>query len=190
MISSVSGKILELGLDNAVISVGGIGLKVAMTPRHAMTLRHQQEVFLHTKLIVREDDLSLFGFESTNQRELFDLLCSVNGIGPKLAMTVLAGLSEDKLRSAVNNNDEAVFRSVSGIGPKTAKLILISLAGKVGLSSISPVNDRVLQALLQLGTDDSKAREALAQLPEGLGESQLLKQALVILGAGKLVGSE
>jgi Holliday junction DNA helicase RuvA len=190
VISSVSGKILELGLDNAVIGVGGIGLKVAMTPRHAMTLRRQQEVFLHTKLIVREDDLSLFGFESTNQRELFDLLCSVNGIGPKLAMTVLAGLSEDKLRSAVNNNDEAVFRSVSGIGPKTAKLILISLAGKVGLSSISPVNDRVLQALLQLGTDDSKAREALAQVPEGLGESQLLKQALVILGAGKLVGSE
>jgi Holliday junction DNA helicase RuvA len=190
VISSVSGKVLELGIDNAVISVGGIGLRMALTPRHIMSLKHQIEVFVHTKLIVREDDLSLFGFESTNQRELFDLLCSVNGIGPKLAMTVLAGLTEDILRSAVNNDDEAVFRSVSGIGPKTAKLILISLAGKVGLSSISPVNDKVLQALLQLGTDDSQAREALRQLPEGLGESQLLKQALVILGAGKLVSSE
>jgi Holliday junction DNA helicase RuvA len=190
VISSLSGKVIELSLDNAVLSIGGLGLRVALTPRHAMQLKNLQEVFLHTKLIVREDDLALFGFESSNQRELFELLCSVNGIGPKLAMTVLAGLSEDKLRSAVNNNDEAVFRSVSGIGPKTAKLILISLAGKVGLSSISPVNDKVLQALLQLGTDETKAREALAQLPGELSESASLKQALALLGAGKLISSE
>lgn len=190
MISSLSGKILEVGVDNAVLAISGFGLKVTVTPRHALQLRQKQETFLHTKLIVREDDLSLFGFETIQQRELFELLCSVSGIGPKLAMTVLAGLTEQKLISAINNGDESIFRAVSGIGPKTAKLILISLAGKVGLSTISPLNDKVFQALLQLGTDETKARKALEQMPEGLDESSLLKQALALLGAGKLVSSE
>ena len=186
MISTLSGKVASLGVDSCVLQVGGVGLQVHLTPRHILKLRAGDDAKIETRLVVREDELSLFGFQSVQEREQFDLLCSVSGIGPKLAMTALAGMDAAAIANAVNNQDEAAFRAIPGIGPKTAKLILISLGGKVGLSSANPERERVLQALIQLGTDESQAKSVLAQVDSTLGESEALRSALALLGKAKL----
>ena len=186
MISTLSGKVASLGVDSCVLEVGGIGLQVHLTPRHILKLRPGDVAKIETRLVVREDELSLFGFQSAQEREQFDLLCSVSGIGPRLAMTALAGMDAAAISNAVNNQDEAAFRAIPGIGPKTAKLILISLGGKVGLSSASPERERVLQALIQLGTDESQAKSVLAEVDSTLGESEALRSALALLGKAKL----
>lgn len=187
MISQLNGNLVELSLDKAVVLVGGVGFSVALTARHASKLRQGQDVTLKTKLVVREDDLSLYGFESGTDAEYFDLLCSVSGIGPKLAMTILGGLNAEGIANAINSQNEAAFRAIPGVGPKTAKLLILSLGGKVGLTS-KPVNQNVLQALTGLGTDAVKATEVLADLPQDLSEAELLKQALTKLGKSKLNG--
>lgn len=188
MISQLSGTVIELGLDRAVVLVGGVGFSVALTPKQALKLKVDQQVSIRTKLVVREDDLSLYGFESATDAEFFDLLCSVSGIGPKLAMTILGGLDAQGITNAVNAQDEAVFRAIPGVGPKTAKLLIISLGGKVGLSGSKPINEKVLQALTQLGTDPAKAVKILEALPSDASEAELLKLALSELGKGKLNG--
>lgn len=186
MISTLQGTLAQVHTDRVVLVVSGIGFTVNLTTRHAQKLSVGMDLMLDTKLVVREDDLSLFGFQSQHELELFDLLCSVSGIGPKLAMTTLSGLSAELLVNAVNNQDEQAFRAVPGIGPKTAKLVLISLSGKVGASSSSKINENVLQAMVQLGSDEYAARELLASLDQSLSESELLKLALSQLGKAKL----
>lgn len=184
MISSVSGIVASLGAHAVVLEAAGIGYEIHITPRHSLKLKVGQPSAIVTRLIVREDDMSLFGFESTLEREQFDLLCSVSGIGPKLALTVIAGMEPDRLVAAVTAGDEAAFRAISGIGSKTAKLIIISLGGKVSAER-DPVRNRVLEALVQLGTDESKARAAISQI-DAKDESELLKKALAALASGKI----
>ena len=99
-------------------------------------------------------------------------------------MTVISGLDPESFAAAINNQDEQVFRNIPGIGPKTAKLILISLAGKTQ-QVVSPTAHRVLMALKQLGTDEARARAALAQVDQSVSESEMLKRALQILGGAK-----
>lgn len=188
MISQLHGKLLEVSLDRAVVLVGGVGFGVSLTTKHSLKLSLGQDIVLQTKLVVREDDLSLYGFETQTDAQYFDLLCSVSGIGPKLAMTILGGLDSQGITNAVNSQDEAVFRAIPGVGPKTAKLLLISLGGKVGLSTSSSVNQTVLQALIQLGTDASRATRVLESLPKDTSDAELLKMALSELGKGKLNG--
>ena len=185
MIEQLEGKVIAVKTDAITISVGGLGFRVAVTPRHSLKIRSGETVSIFTRMVVREDDISLFGFESDGDQEVFDLLCSVNGIGPKLAMTALAGMDAQEIRNAVNNQDDAAFRSISGLGPKTAKLIVISLANKVGLSG-STRHARVLEALLQLGTEDGLARKVVSDLDESLDDSQALKTALAALAKGKV----
>lgn len=188
MISQLSGTLHELALDRAIVMVGGVGFSVALTPRHTAKLSEGAEVYLHTKLVVREDDLSLFGFESKTDAHYFDLLCGVSGIGPKLAMVILGGLDSGGIANAINTQNEAAFRAIPGVGPKTAKLLLISLGGKVGLHSANNVNETVLQALTQLGTDPMRAVKVLGELPTDLSDAELLKLALSSLGKSKLNG--
>jgi holliday junction DNA helicase RuvA len=188
VISQLNGTLADLTLDRAVILVGGVGFSVWLTPKHSLKLSAGQEVSIQVKLVVREDDLSLYGFESATDASYFDLLCSVSGIGPKLAMTILGGLDAQGIANAVNAQDEAVFRAIPGVGPKTAKLLLISLGGKVGLTASSKVNETVLQALVQLGTDSSRAIKVLESLPKTGSDAETLKLALSELGKGKLNG--
>src|ERR1700761_5080705 len=133
MISSVRGKVLAIAGPAAIIEVGGVGLAVQVTPAHALSLRVGADAFLRTALIVREDDLSLYGFEGADELEVFDALRGVTGVGPKSAMGVLAALTPGEVAQAINREDDAAFRKVSGIGPKTAKLIVVSLAGKLAI---------------------------------------------------------
>lgn len=185
MIELLTGQVARLGTDSLTLLVGGVGFRVAVTPRHGLNLRLNQDATLVTKMVVKEDDISLYGFESSAELEIFDLLCSVSGIGPKLAMTVLSGMDADGVRNAVNASDDAAFRAISGIGPKTAKLIVISLSNKVGLSVHLP-HANVIQALVQLGTDEARARAVISEIPVGLDDSAALKAALSLLGSSKL----
>jgi len=186
VISSLQGSISQLGVDRVTLVVSGVGFSIQVTSRHAAKLKVGQELLLQTKLVVREDDLSLFGFQDQEEAALFDQLCAVNGIGPKLAMTTLSGLPPELLVNAINSQDESAFRAVPGIGPKTAKLVLITLSGKVGLSRGVRLNENVLQAMLQLGGDEVTSRQLLATLDQSLSESELLKLALSELGRSKL----
>ena len=195
MISSVRGTVLHLSGGAAVIEVGGVGMNVALTPTHALTLRTGGEAFVHTALVVREDDLSLYGFASREELELFDLLRGVSGVGPKSALGVLAQLSPDEIARAVAADDDGPFRKVSGIGPKTAKLITISLSGKLvapatvrpGAVVVAPDAD-VVAALVGLGWPERTAATAVSELLDELGDGApaevptLLRLALSRLG--------
>lgn len=195
MISSVRGTVLHVAGGAAVIEVGGVGMKVALAPDHALSLRVGSEAFVHTVLIVREDELSLYGFATREQLELFELLRGVSGVGPKSALGVLAQLSPDEVARAVIDEDDAPFRRVSGIGPKTAKLITVSLAGKLAApaasvsspSVVTPQAD-VVAALVGLGWPERAASGAVDELVDELGAGApadvptLLRLALARLG--------
>ncbi|AYF99130.1 Holliday junction branch migration protein RuvA [Protaetiibacter intestinalis] len=195
MISSLRGQVLHVSGGSAVIEVGGVGMSVALTPAHAAGLRAGGEAFVHTALIVREDELSLYGFASREELELFELLRGVSGVGPKSAQGVLAQLSPDEIAAAVAAEDDVPFRKVSGIGPKTAKLITVSLAGKLHAPArvpgrVAPAaspNADVVTALVGLGWPE---RVATATVDELLAEAEgvapdtqtLLRTALARLG--------
>ena len=197
MISSVRGTVLGLTGTSAVIEVGGVGLLVTVTPQHALALRVGAEATVRTVLIVREDDLALFGFVDSDELVVFDLLRGVTGVGPKSAMGVLAALTPGQVASAVATEDDSVFRKVSGIGPKTAKLIVVSLAGKMPVVPMSAtrvsaatvsVGDNVLVALVGLGWSERVAAQAVDEALAGASAAEsstvasLLRLALTQLG--------
>ena len=180
MISSLRGRAAHVDTDSIVIEVGGVGLTVAVTPHVAAATDVGDDVHLHTNLIVREDALSLFGFESRDELVVFTQLLSVTGVGPKSALGVLAALSVTQIAEAVSADDDAPFRRVSGIGPKTAKLIVVQLAGKIqapssGTSahtdSSAMVSSQVVQALIGLGWSERIASEALESVVEDAGDA-------------------
>lgn len=196
MISSVRGTVLAVSGTHAVIEVGGVGLAVQVTPRHGLTLRVGSEAFVRTALIVREDDLSLFGFAEADELVVFEHLRSVTGVGPKSAMGVLAVMTPSEVARAVTLDDDAAFRKVSGIGPKTAKLIVVSLAGKLMVThSAEPaaqaapsVSESVLVALVGLGWNERVAMQAVDDAIAEASDSErdvvpaLLRRALAQLG--------
>ncbi|MEO8528556.1 MAG: Holliday junction branch migration protein RuvA [Pseudolysinimonas sp.] len=201
MISSVRGTVLSISATGTsgslvVVEVGGVGYAVQVTPQLALTLRVGHETRIHTALIVREDDMSLFGFATTEELGMFDLLRGVSGVGPKSALGVLATLSPDQIAAAVATEDDAPFRKVSGIGPKTAKLIVVSLAGKIvapaGAHSFVPTTSstaqNVVAALVGLGWNERVAAQAVDEVVAAATEDgalavpALLRLALARLG--------
>jgi Holliday junction DNA helicase RuvA len=171
VISSVRGTVLSASGSAIVIEVGGIGLLVQVTPQLALASRVGSEATVHTALIVREDDLSLYGFADTDELTTFDLLRGVTGVGPKSAIGVLAAMSPGEIARAVSVEDDAAFRKVSGIGPKTAKLIVLSLAGKLHVAAstktattgarTSSTSESVTLALVGLGWPERVAMNAV-----------------------------
>jgi holliday junction DNA helicase RuvA len=193
MIASLRGTVLEALGTTLVVDVHGVGYAVTVTPDHALAVRHGEEVLVHTAMVVREDDMSLFGFPDRERLQVFDLLRGVTGVGPKSAMGVLAALAPEQIARAVADDDDAVFRKVSGIGPKTAKLIVVSLTGKlIAVPASAPVAARpargadVLVALVGLGYQERAAQAALddvlAARPEEAQTAVLLRAALALLG--------
>ncbi|MCC6375919.1 MAG: Holliday junction branch migration protein RuvA [Microbacteriaceae bacterium] len=198
MIASLRGRVLSVSSGVVIIEVGGVGLQVAVTSSFALTLSPDLEVSVFTSLVVREDELSLYGFDSIESKEVFDLLRSVSGVGPKSALAVLGVLGAEGVALAVASDDDAAFRKVSGIGPKTAKLITVSLAGKIqtgvaSLSSLKPakttVSADVIRALVGLGwnerVSESAVSEVLSHASEsaGLTTDSLLRSALARLAS-------
>ena len=197
MISSLRGTVLAAFGTTLVIEVGGVGLSLHVTPQFALSLRVGAEASVRTALIVREDDLSLYGFTEADELAAFDLLRGVTGVGPKSAMGVLAAMGPVEIAQAVSLEDDGAFRKVSGIGPKTAKLIVLSLSGKLdgmattramGRARPSTISDSVTIALVGLGWPERVAlqatEDAMAQATETEREAvpALLRLALANLG--------
>ncbi len=197
MISSVRGTVLSASGSAIVIEVGGIGLLVQVTPQLALASRVGSEATVHTALIVREDDLSLYGFADTDELATFDLLRGVTGVGPKSAIGVLAALSPDEIARAVSLEDDAAFRKVSGIGPKTAKLIVLSLAGKLHVvastgsavvgARTSSTSESVTLALVGLGWPERVAMNAVDEaLKDAADTDRASVQAMLRLALAQL----
>lgn len=197
MISSLHGVVQHATSDQVVIDVGGVGFAVAVPADVAHTATVGEKLLLHTSLIVREDSLSLFGFADRSELEIFGLLISVTGVGPKSALGVLSHLTGDQIAEAVTAEDDAPFRRVSGIGPKTAKLIVLQLAGKVqafaapsrpAVPGSTDVVTQVAAALVGLGWSEKVAAEAAAQTASEATEAEratvalLLRRTLALLG--------
>jgi holliday junction DNA helicase RuvA len=195
MISRVRGTVLSIGLDHLVVEVGGVGLLITATPATLAVLRTGEEATLETTLVVREDSLTLFGFAEPQARELFSLLQTVSGIGPRIAMATLAVLDPDKLRAALGEGNITVLTQVPGIGRKGAERLIVELRDKVGsLATVTAesvatgngqVRGHVVEALTGLGFAVKQAEQAVdAVLAEnGTSDtSSVLRKALATLG--------
>jgi Holliday junction DNA helicase RuvA len=196
MISSVRGEVLYVGLDHVVVEVGGVGLAVQATPSTLATLRRGEEVRLHTALVVREDSLTLFGFGDADARELFGLLQTVSGVGPRLALATLAVLDPDKLRAALVEGNITVLTQVPGIGRKGAERLTLELRDKVTAQpgtddgivvSTAPgaIRTEVVEALAGLGFPAKQAEQAVDQVlakDDAATTSTVLRAALATLG--------
>ena len=190
MISYLRGLVASVNVADAVIEVAGIGYRVVMGSQSLSKLKISEEVLVHTAQIFREDSVTLYGFVDQAELELFNLLGTVNGVGPKSALAIVNQLGVDGITQAVTSADDGAFKSVSGVGPKTAKLIILSLTGKliVGSDSSSPGSSTLVQALVNLGYQEKVARVAIESAlkeNESLSESDLLKRALTFLAQSK-----
>ena len=172
MIASLNGKVLESEEGSLILEVGGVGLQVFVPAEIAAQARAGERVFLHTYLVVRQDALTLYGFETAEGREFFSLLLSVNGVGPRLALSILSTLNPDAIRRAIFSEQPEVFSRVPGVGKKTAQKILLSLqdrvtavAGMAQIASFSDTDAEVLDALTSLGYSIVEAQAALQSIP-------------------------
>ena len=164
MIASVHGRVAALGPDGAVVEVGGVGLAVSCSPGTLARLRVGETARLATSLVVREDSLTLYGFADDDERGLFELLQTANGVGPKLAQTILGVHPPREVRRAIATSDLAALVKVPGIGRKGAEKIVVELRDRIGaidgsapagelagVTAIAPWKDQVLHALAGLG---------------------------------------
>jgi len=173
MIASLQGQVIQIGEDNLVVEVGGIGYLVYVTEFLVQSQRRGEAVSLLTHLVVREDSLTLFGFQEQEEVSLFQELIRVNGVGPRLALETLSTHNPDVIKRAVLNKQEEIFAQVSGIGKKTAQKILLTLEDRISFTDamvISPetagINAEVQQALVTLGYSVLEAQAALQTLPD------------------------
>lgn len=176
MISSLRGTVLQLNHpDSLVVEVGGVGFKVFVpAPVFDELDGVGRTAFLHTYLMVREDALTLYGFSTEEQRALFELLLTVQGVGPKLGLAILSSLSLDVLRRAVAQEQAEVLDRVPGVGRKTAEKIVFTLKDKLGaevglgaITRVSDVDTEVLAALTALGYSVVEAQAAVQSIPKG-----------------------
>lgn len=203
MISSLRGRVLSASGNSIVLDVGGVGFHVNTTPALALASREGSEASVHTTMVVREDSLTLFGFGTRDELDVFDLLIGVTGVGPKSALGVLSALSPEQVAEAVQRDDDAVFRKVSGIGPKTAKLITVSLAGKLVAPAATArpaavvtggAAESVLAALTGLGWSERVAAEAVDETMAAASDTEaasvptLLRLTLSRLGPAQQSG--
>lgn len=196
MIAALRGSVLSVEPTAAVIEAGGVGYAVQATPATLAGLRVGQEAFVHTSLVVREDSMTLFGFADADEREVFDVLQTVSGVGPKLALTILATLTPDQLRQAVANADIAALTRVSGVGKKSAQRLVLEIGAKLGprrggdleAPSSNARSGDVVAALVGLGFSERDAESAFSQVEKTTPEAEvpeLLRASLKILGAGR-----
>lgn len=178
MIASVRGTVLSVGLDHVVVEVGGVGMLVHTTPSGASSARTGQEATFFTTLVVREDSLTLFGFADDAERRLFELVQTVSGVGPRLALAMLAVHAPDALRAAIAGGDVLTLVKVPGIGKKGAERIVLELKDKVGAlpGGATPVSEapsapaadetqqQVVDALTGLGWSTKQAQDAVAKV--------------------------
>lgn len=193
MISSLTGEIQHVGTENAVIVVNGVGYVFSASPNTLSSLRPGAGVTVQTLLLIRDDNPVLYGFGTADEREIFETMMTVSGIGPRTALAVLTTFSPDEVRQHIDQQDDKAFTKVSGIGPKSARRIILELSGKLvpsdepdqptkASSRSEPVwKDQVQQALIGLGwheKDAVKGIEHVLETSPELGKSQDVSAAL------------
>ncbi len=183
MIASLRGTVIRTHLGGVVLDVAGVGYFVSVSPALSAGLSVGNELLLQTAYIVREDAHTIFGFSTIEELEMFDLLRSVTGVGPKSALGIVSAVGVAEIRNAVAGEQDSVFRAVSGIGPKTAKLITVTLAGKL-VGTTGSTDGELLSALVGLGYKESAASAALREA-KGTDQQSKLRSALAILSGGK-----
>lgn len=203
MIASVSGTVRAVRLDAAVVEVGGVGMLVQATPATLAGLRVGASATLHTSLVVREDSLTLFGFADDDEREVFEVVQTVSGVGPRLALAMLAVHTPDVLRRAVVDEDLKALERVPGIGRKGAQRIVLELKDRIGApvpvaagmpapAAAGDRRDQVVEALVGLGWSAKVADDAVTGVLDGVegpvGADEVagvLRAALRTLGGGR-----
>jgi Holliday junction DNA helicase RuvA subunit/crossover junction endodeoxyribonuclease RuvC len=190
MIATLRGRVLERGSGRIVIDVGGVGYLLAATSAAIrLAVPDGEEVTLVTHLHVREDALILFGFASTAERDLFELLLGVSGVGPKAALAIVSGYAPDQIRRAIVTSDHALFTSITGVGRKTAERVVIDLKDKVGALPVTQVQDAAdappaddhtaaRDGLVGLGMSVAEAEAALRSIDADLPVGERIRQAL------------
>lgn len=199
MIASVRGTVRSIGLDRVVVEVGGVGMLVHTTAATAASVRHGHEAALSTTLVVREDSLTLYGFASDDERDIFEQVQTVSGVGPRLALAMLSVLVPDRLRAAISGSDIAALTTVPGIGKKGAERMVLELRDKIGAlpggggaapsATAAPAaawRDQVAEALVGLGWSAKQSEDAVTRVAEHADSeasvSDLLRAALRELG--------
>ncbi|MBR7742384.1 Holliday junction branch migration protein RuvA [Phycicoccus sp. BSK3Z-2] len=176
MIASVRGVVEHVGLDHVVVVVGGVGMLVHTTPATATTCHRGQEAALATSLVVREDSLTLYGFAATSERDMFETVQTVSGVGPRLALAMLSVMGPDELAAALTRGDTKALTTIPGIGAKSAQRLVLELKDKVAAihgtpvagagtpppsSSAEPWREQVTEALVGLGYTAKQAGDAV-----------------------------
>lgn len=200
MIASLTGEVLTARLDSVVVEVGGVGLLVHTTPATAAAARPGESMRLATSLVVREDSLTLFGFADDDERALFEQVQTVSGVGPRLALAMLAVHPPQQLATAIAGGDVRALTKVPGIGKKGAERIVLELRDKVvsvsgdggqaAPQAVVPATaggDQVAEALIGLGWSAKQAEDAVAKVAarpeaEGANTPTVLRLALRELG--------
>lgn len=188
MIGKIFGKITEIhGNEGYIDTASGVSYKVYLTPNLAHI--SDKEITVYTYLNVREDELTLFGFETYELHKVFEYLIAVDGVGPKTAYTIVCTSQPDEIRKAAQGNDVAFFQKIKGIGKKTAQRILIDLSSRFGAefdleASESESQDEIdaIDALVSLGFKRKQAADALKSADPKASMEEKLKQALQSLG--------
>ncbi len=183
MIASLTGSVQKVTNDHLIVQIGGIGLKV-FAPKNVLENAGSQ-VSLHTYLAVRENDLTLFGFDTEDDLRLFNTLLGVQKVGPKLALAILSTLSPELIRSAVIQEEAVILQRVPGIGAKSAERILFALKGKLDYAESSPtglvsdVDADVIDVLTSLGFSIVESQAALQKVPREISDiNERVAQAL------------
>lgn len=172
MIASLEGEVIGQGENFIIVKVGGVGLQVFVPSPLRNSLRIHEQVTLFTQMIVRQDLLALYGFESELERHFFNLLLGVDGVGPRLALAVLSVLSVDAIRRAVASEQSEVFSRVPGVGKRTAQKIQLHLADRIStegvfepMSTLAGADEAVVEALTALGYSIVEAQSAIQSIP-------------------------
>ena len=172
MIASISGKVIQLTKETVIIEINGLGIEVFVPKPLLGETEASDLLYLYAYMLVREDNISLYGFASQEEKQLFLQFLAVGGIGPKLSLAILSSLSIDNIRSAILSEKPDYFSRVPGIGKKTAQKIIIQMQGKLpetdglGIRSITDVDDAVVDALITLGYSVVEAQTALQSIPK------------------------
>jgi holliday junction DNA helicase RuvA len=183
MISRLRGKPVARGPDTLVLEVGGVGYLLQPTRRAAQRARGKGEVVIETYLHVREDALQLYGFADADERELFEQLLSVSGVGPKVALAIVSGSTPEELRRAIALEDTARFQAIPGIGKKTAQRVVLELKEKLGEGDAPAAPGAkphlvAREALMELGYSLVEADRALAEIDPDLPSEERVRLAL------------
>lgn len=190
MIASVEGRVAAVARDALIVEVGGVGLRVLCPQPTLAAARPGEPIFLHTHLVVRENELTLIGFAGAEELDLFEKLIGVSGVGPRLALALLSAMAPDALRLAISQEQADLLGRVPGIGKKTAQKIVLELKDKVGpagvaegLAALTEADAAVIDALTALGYSIIEAQRAVQSLPRDVIDvEERLRRALASFG--------